>query len=76
MKECDAEVAAHGIDRVDSDKGYFVDNCVSCCMWCNSMKSDLPVGEWLEHVMKITAHQSQSVDLQQDASSVFGRGRW
>lgn len=27
-----------GIDRIDSDKGYSTDNCVSCCTKCNYMK--------------------------------------
>lgn len=27
-----------GIDRVDNDKGYQLDNCVPCCKSCNSMK--------------------------------------
>lgn len=31
----------NGIDRVDSSKGYTVDNCVSCCSRCNIMKMDL-----------------------------------
>lgn len=30
----------NGIDRVDSTKGYNLDNCVSCCISCNRMKSD------------------------------------
>lgn len=27
-----------GIDRVDSSRGYIVDNCVSCCIRCNRKK--------------------------------------
>ncbi len=29
-----------GIDRVDSSKGYFKDNVVSCCKSCNILKRD------------------------------------
>lgn len=43
----------NGIDRLDSKKGYAVDNCVSCCGICNTMKMDRPVGEFLNHVKKI-----------------------
>lgn len=32
------EVPCNGIDRMDSSKGYEVDNCVPCCAMCNYMK--------------------------------------
>lgn len=28
----------NGIDRMDNDKGYTTDNCVSCCGDCNDLK--------------------------------------
>ncbi len=28
----------NGIDRIDNNKGYEVDNCVTCCWTCNSAK--------------------------------------
>lgn len=28
-----------GIDRIDNNKGYILDNCVSCCKMCNMMKN-------------------------------------
>lgn len=31
----------NGIDRVDNSKGYTIDNCVSCCKQCNSLKSGI-----------------------------------
>jgi len=30
--------ALNGIDRLDSKKGYSLDNCVACCTHCNLMK--------------------------------------
>lgn len=42
-----------GIDRVDNNKGYTLDNCVSCCFTCNSAKGELSVEEfrtWLRNV--------------------------
>lgn len=35
------------IDRIDSNKGYTVDNTVLCCYAVNLMKSDLSVDEML-----------------------------
>lgn len=37
-----------GIDRVDSDKGYTIDNCVPCCSGCNMRKGSLTVAQFLE----------------------------
>ena len=30
-----------GIDRVDNDKGYILDNCVACCKKCNLDKKSV-----------------------------------
>src|SRR5438132_12656210 len=30
----------NGIDRVDSSKGYCLENCVACCGMCNRMKNN------------------------------------
>ncbi len=30
-----------GVDRIDSAKGYTLENCVSCCTDCNFMKHNL-----------------------------------
>lgn len=45
-----------GIDRVDNSKGYEIDNCVSCCITCNSAKNDLSETEFKEWVKKIYNH--------------------
>jgi hypothetical protein len=31
---------AHQLDRKDNDKGYTIDNVVTCCWTCNRLKSD------------------------------------
>ena len=67
----DEIVKINGIDRVDSNKGYTIDNCVSCCTKCNRMKMDLPINEFLSHVKKIadwnmcltTIEQQKNTDL-------------
>jgi hypothetical protein len=48
----------NGIDRVDSNKGYIFENCVSCCKICNRAKWDTPKEEfiaWLKRVGKLWA---------------------
>lgn len=49
----------NGIDRIDSRKGYLINNCVSCCLRCNLMKRDIPQQEFLDHIEKIHNHQKQ-----------------
>lgn len=45
----------NGVDRVDSSKGYFIGNVVSCCKRCNRAKNDMGLDEfydWLDLVIK------------------------
>lgn len=44
---------ARGIDRVDNNIGYIIDNCVSCCGVCNKMKWKLNQDDFLEKVKQI-----------------------
>jgi hypothetical protein len=40
----------NGVDRIDSTKGYVLDNCVPCCTKCNLMKLDLSLEEFKAHI--------------------------
>lgn len=48
-------VPAHGIDRVDSKRGYEVGNVVPCCRGCNSGKSDGTPEEYIERCRRVVA---------------------
>lgn len=48
-----SSIVAHGVDRIDSSKGYVLDNCVSCCKYCNIMKSICTVKNFFKHVKRI-----------------------
>lgn len=43
----------NGVDRIDSLKGYSIDNCVPCCSLCNQMKSNLSQEIFLRQIEKI-----------------------
>ena len=43
----------NGIDRLDSNKDYTLDNCVPCCSMCNYMKRTYTLSEFLNHVKEI-----------------------
>ena len=48
-------ITYNGIDRVDSSKGYTVDNVVTCCEFCNRAKMTMSTeafATWLERAYK------------------------
>ena len=42
-----------GIDRLDSNNSYVIDNCVSCCKECNIMKNILSKEEFFFKIKRI-----------------------
>lgn len=46
-------VKYNGIDRLDNNKGYIIDNCYSCCKFCNFAKSKGSISEFLEWIDRI-----------------------
>ena len=53
------EIRINGLDRIDSSRGYFVENCDPCCPRCNRMKLDMGPKEFLEHVHRIAQWRPQ-----------------
>lgn len=45
-----------GIDRIDSSKGYTVDNVVSCCGPCNRAKAAMPEERFLAWIQQLVQH--------------------
>lgn len=52
-------VVANGIDRIDSNNGYTIDNCVPCCTKCNYMKLNYTTKDFLSHIEKIYNHSKE-----------------
>ena len=44
---CGQAIDTIGLDRVDNNKGYLVDNIVPCCTICNRMKSHMGVRDFI-----------------------------
>jgi hypothetical protein len=53
----------NGIDRLNNDIGYNLENCVSCCIECNFMKSSLNVDSFLNLVNNIYSYYFNNVNL-------------
>lgn len=60
---CGSPIKTIGIDRIDSNQGYFLKNCVSCCSTCNLMKLDNTAEEWLTHIRAILAFQEKKAKI-------------
>lgn len=46
----------NGLDRVDNDKSYTVDNVVPCCGTCNGAKSAMTVKEFRAWAVRLCEH--------------------
>lgn len=49
----------YGIDRIDSNIGYILNNCVACCSKCNFAKNELNYDDFVKHVFKMAKHLEQ-----------------
>ena len=47
------DIHKNGIDRMDSNIGYIIDNCMCCCGECNIMKKDYTYDELFEKFILI-----------------------
>lgn len=50
-----------GIDRMNSSRGYEIDNVVPCCSYCNQAKWDHDVQDFLLWIKRVYSHQFQEV---------------
>lgn len=48
----------NGIDRLDNDKGYSLENCVSCCKTCNLKKRNMSKQDFLNKIKQIYDYKS------------------
>ena len=52
-KEWSGTAKIHGIDRINNDLGYTLDNSVACCGYCNGMKSDKTLEYFMNKIKSI-----------------------
>ena len=56
----------NGIDRIENERGYVLDNVVPCCPRCNYAKRDMSLQEFAAWALKLSKH------LQEHVVSVVG----
>ena len=59
----------NGIDRVESQKGYTVENCKTCCGHCNLMKSSYDLNIFIQKCKQIIAFWKPLAPLEGKATS-------
>lgn len=48
----------NGLDRIDNERGYVIQNCVPCCAICNRAKNSLPYdvfNKWIDNLIQYRA---------------------
>jgi len=53
---CGENIEIRGMDRINNNLGYTLENIASCCSLCNYLKRDLSVEEFKNHIRKIYIH--------------------
>jgi len=53
IREYDSVFIYNGIDRIDNSGPYSIENTVSCCKECNSMKADSALKDFVIHIKQI-----------------------
>jgi hypothetical protein len=56
-------ITYNGIDRVDNNLGYTMDNSITCCETCNRMKRSHEYNFFLDHVKKICENMSKKLQV-------------
>ena len=51
----------NGIDRVDQNKGYILNNCVPCCKTCNWAKGTKTIKEFMSWIKQLINFQSKVI---------------
>lgn len=49
-----------GIDRIDSNKGYTLENSISCCKICNRAKNSMPQEEFISWLKRVSKHWKEA----------------
>lgn len=58
----------NGIDRLDNNLGYTLDNCVTACGMCNRCKSTLTKKDFLEWVDAVYNNRVLSIEVKEGSS--------
>ena len=66
----DGDKYFNGIDRVNNEVGYNIDNCVTCCKTCNYSKCEMSLNDFIGKIHHIISYLGL-IDEQFDYSELF-----
>ena len=75
-KGCRQSIIYNGIDRLDSNQGYTLNNCLPCCFTCNRAKLNMTYEEYLEYINRLVEFSPQlknrDVSVKPKESNFYG----
>ena len=73
IKSNSEEYTYNGIDRINNDSGYSLENCVPCCKICNKAKKDRTFNSFLKHIQALVAESNNNLNsyVQKESSSSY-----
>jgi len=60
-RKTNGSITYNGLDRINSDLGYTLDNIVTCCEICNKAKRDLSLQEFREWIKDLINFNKENV---------------
>lgn len=58
-KYTNGDFIGNGIDRIDSSKGYTIDNCVPSCQICNKAKRDISYQDFISYLDQLVKFRTK-----------------
>ena len=52
----------NGIDRINNNMGYIIENCVPCCKICNNAKTNMKIEEFYKWINRLISMQQLPTD--------------
>lgn len=57
------DIHRNGVDRMDDDHGYVIDNCVTCCGQCNHSKREIAAHEFISKAIAVASREISIPDM-------------
>ena len=68
-------IQTNGLDRVNNNIGYLIDNVVSCCLYCNRAKNNSNKTDFIMRTIIIAYNYYHSDDVITPPTNLFNTGR-